>query len=103
MRTLQHEIFDKGRSTFTTRNDVIDMEDRALPDLPKSAIPATPDISLYHRNSQRARNSRDAHGFPFAPPCDCNAIETISAKWAICTSVCNSVRSIGESRPSVFR
>jgi len=41
VRALQHEIVYYRRSTLTPRQNMIDMEDRALADLTQQAIPAS--------------------------------------------------------------
>lgn len=56
VRALQHEILYYRRSTLAPRQNMIDMEDRALADLTQQAIPAGTRIANKNASPQRTRN-----------------------------------------------
>jgi len=56
VRALQHEIFYYRSPTLAPRQNMIDMEDRALADLTQQAIPARTRIANKNASPQRTRN-----------------------------------------------
>jgi hypothetical protein len=98
MRTLERQVVQCGRAGFRSWDNMVDVEDRGLPDLQHTAINASVLITFQNRNAKQLWNRRQAHGTALR-----TADANTCANSAISTRASSCSCSGRASCPSVFR